>query len=383
MSQSNSKGKVISKKKIIKENSSFPAHNLFVRNGFNGSDYFETKNSSDLPRSLLVDRNKYGDNTIAVGGYLEMEPISSWWGNSFKEGNTTGEVNGVSQYGSGTSIGLSAATIDVMANAGDWVQVFTQTDVHDGANLMSAFVNIGNFDKTPFYLTVGKDRIRFGQFSGAPWATSIPQGIFRPGRINNATAGYSSQSLDAYLSYVPGSDGQAQTAMASAFYHHKIGQTPFTYSIDGGYLNDLTLSGSSMGQTLTSPTPAADIDAGLGYKKIGFSGGRVSTLKASPLTQGAQARAWWSQVSYTANLFSKEVKFAVNYSKAKNTENVAMPLAGDIKNGPTLLGVKSDMLTYADTQVTKNINMGIEYARMATYTQQKTNAVTFYCAFFF
>ena len=67
-----------------------------------------------------------------------------------------------------------------MANAGNWAQAFMETNVSDGAILLSAFITIGNLDKTPFYFSFGKFRARFGRFPGGPWIGSIPQGIFPP-----------------------------------------------------------------------------------------------------------------------------------------------------------------------------------------------------------
>lgn len=370
-------------------------HRLFTENGYKASEFWDATDSANFPLTILQDKNVYGDQSFAFGGYLELEPINTWWGDDFQQYSGTGAKEGtlaesptgsVSDYHHGAGIGLSGATIDMMANANKWTQIFVQADIHDGTVLTNGFLTLGNLNYTPWYMTIGKFRPRIGVFPGAPWMASIPQGIFRPGHTYNAMLGYSKNHLDAYLAYIPKVDGQKQAGMISAFYNNHIGQSLWTYSVNAGYITSVALGQSLTGQTLASE-PAngmVDVDGSLGYKGASLGAGWMTTLKNMALTNNRKASAWYVDAGYgNLKLFSKDFGFGVNYSAAKNTQNVLMPLAGDANNGPLLYGVKNSAFAYMYSRLTRHILTGLEYGRMWTYNHRKTNEITLYTAFYF
>lgn len=364
---------------------------LFTEDGYNGTEFWDATDSSNFPLTILQDKNVYPRRSLALGGYLELEPVNSWWGDKF-EPYTSGPdksgtlVPGTGSYKSGNGVGVSAATIDIMANANKWTQIFMEADIHDGTAFLNGFLTLGNLKYTPWYLTIGKFRPRMGVFPGAPWMASIPQGIFRPGHTYNAMLGYSKNNLDAYLAYIPQVDGQKQAVMASAFYNGKFGQSALGYAVDAGYISNISLGESLTGTTLQLQPVSGmvNVDGSLDYKGASIGAGWVSTLKKEALTNNKRATSWYVQAGYgNARIFSKKVGFGVNYAAATNTQNVPMPLAGDANHGPMLYGVKDTAFAYAYSRMTRNILLGLEYGRLWMYNHKKSNEVTLYTAFYF
>jgi hypothetical protein len=384
--------KAQSHKTPAKSSNTHHIQRLFSEDGYAGSEFWDATNGSDFPLTMLKDKAFYGPKSMAFGGYLELEPINTWWGDTMPQYTTgakpgTMDQNGtVTSYEHGSGIGLSAATIDFMANANKWTQIFVEANISESSELLNGFLTFGNLKKSPLYFTVGKYRLRLGVFPGAPWMASIPQGIFRPGHTYNAMLGYTKNNLSAYLAYVPQASGQKQAMMASAFYNNAFGQSGVGYAVDGGYISDIAI-GSSLAGTAVDTLPGSsmvDVDGSLTFKSISLSSGWMSMLSNTSITNNAKASAWYVGAGYNnLHMFSKTIGFGVNYSAAKNTQNVLMPLAGDSNKGPLLYGVKNAAVVFADSRLSRNILAGLEFGRMWTYNHKKTNEVTLYTAFYF
>ena len=159
-----------------------------------------------------------------------------------------------------------------------------------------------------------------------------------------------------------------------------------SYAVDGGYITSVALGESLTGTALQNePSDGmVDVDGSLTYSNVTLSAGWMSTLEDMSLTNNKKARAWYLGAGYNnARIFSKKVGFGVNYSAAANTQNILMPLAGDVNKGPLLYGVKNTAFAYAYSRVTHNILAGLEFGRLWTYNHLKSNEITLYTAFYF
>jgi hypothetical protein len=233
------------------------ASNVVFLDGRNSSIKFEEMSSSNLPLSMLKLKSTYPTQSLVLGGFLEME-TQYWWGSQFGSqtppmvGNVVGP-NSDYHYHSGSGITVSSANLDAMANLSQWAQAYAQFTASDtnSMQLESGFINIGDLAQSPFFLTVGKNRMRFGNFPGAPWAPSITQGIVRPGHVNTLTVGYNKDHLNINLAMynVPKSSGQA--FMGSAFYNNMIDQD-WSYAINAGIVSNVRGLGNAIGSALTS-----------------------------------------------------------------------------------------------------------------------------------
>ena len=376
----------------------------YIYTDAHGPKKFEQLSSADIPLSLLKMKNDYPTKSLTLGGLFEFEPINSWFGDKLAEGNAPGKAS--EPYHHGTAAAISNVSFDAMINVNDYTQVFTQFSYTGGngkISLMSGFVTFGNLQKSPFFVSVGKDRPRFGVFPGGPYYATIPQGIFRPGHLINTTVGYSHNNLDVYVAYLPttvknsgGVGLHKNGVMLSAFYTGKI-NNKVSYGFNAGYVSDVATTGSGVGVAVAAAhtgykvVPAVDADANVTVGPFNLSGGYQTTLKKdsgvvtnSPTGEEKKASSYYTQLAYSVQLYNKPVTFAVNYSKAKNTENVAMPLAGDINSGgPTFRGIEKQLGGYALVHLNKSFAAGLEYARMKTYAGQHTDAVSLYGAIYF
>ncbi len=373
--------------------SPIPTNSIFF-DGKDNSAKFEEMSSTNLPLSVLQLKSTYPNQSVVIGGMLEME-TQYWWGSSFASNSspTAGTVAGPNDdyhYHSGSGISVSSANLDAMANINQWAQTFVQLHASDTSSmsLESGFINIGNLAQSPFFLTLGKNRMRFGNFPGAPWAASIPQGIVRPGHVNTLTVGYNKDHLNFNLAMYNVPKGNKEAFMASAFYDNAFNQS-WSYEINTGLVSNVRGLGNAFDSALASAgpdqesTPGFNVESKLSYKQLSASGGFFTTLKDTNVTNHKKAGTWYAQLAYTQKLFDQDVLFAINYSGAYHTENVAMPLAGDANHGPSLYGVQKEIFTYADTEIGHSINVGLEYAWMQTYNSQHTNEITLYTAYYF
>ena len=373
--------------------------NSYIYTDSHGPKKFEQLSSADIPLSLLKMKNMYPQKSLVLGGLFEFEPVNSWYGDDLSYTRNGKHVN----YHHGTASSVSDVNFDAMMNVNDYTQVFTQfayTGSDGNISLMSGFVTFGNLKKLPFFASVGKFRPRFGVFPGLPYGAPIPQGIFRPGHLVNTTVGYSSGDLDVYATYLPTSvtksDGNSYRengVMASAFYSGQLSKA-VSYGVNAGYVSDVATTGSGVGKAVAAASdgykkvPAVDVDANVSVGPVNLSGGYQTTTKksngVSTAKKGEQkASSYYAQLAYSLNVYNKPVTLAVNYSKAKNTENVAMPMGGDIDNGPVVYGVQKALGVFVFTNITKSLAAGLEYERLNTYAGKKTNEITLYGAVYF
>jgi len=350
---------------------------IFKDDGEYGTDSFEFMDSSNFPLSVLQLRQTYPEKSIIFGGFLEME-AQSWFGDRLPNGTGVGQSTAPNGYQNGSGIGISSANLDVVANINHWAQTFVQFNAAAG-EFESAFINIGNLSDSPFFMTLGRNRPRFGQFPAAPWAPNLTQGMVRPGFINTATVGYDHNNLNINLIAFNGASHHANGFMGSVFYNNTITQA-WAYQVNAGITNDMRGLDNSFSDALQQRDAAINIEGSLAYQLVSATGGFFSGLNKVAATQNKHTNIWYAQLAYTPKILGRHVAFAVNYSQAQNTQQIAMPLAGDSEKGPSVYGAHKEWIAYVDTNVWKRTNVGLEEAWVETYDGKHTNTVSLYIA---
>ena len=281
-------------------------------------------------------------------------------------------------YQNGSGINVSSAKVDMVANINHWVQTFVQFDAAAG-QFVSAFVNIGNLSESPFFMTLGRNRPRFGSFPAAPWAPNLTQGMVRPGYINTATVGYYHNHLNVNIAAFNGASHHVNGFMGSVFYNNHLSKA-WAYQVNAGITNDMRGLDNQFSDALQHRDAAVNVEGSLAYQLVSATGGFFSGLNKVAATQNKRANIWYAQLAYTPKILGRDVAFAVNYSQAQNTQQIAMPLSGDATKGPSVYGAHKEWIAYVDTRVWKQVNVGLEEAWIKTYDGKHTNTVSLYIA---
>lgn len=346
--------------------------------------------SSLFTQGLMLQRNKFEENTLLLGGYIEADP-QAWTGSNFNNLNKS----------SGMGINLTTATMYMGANLGRWVTAeldFTAANITaaggDGnadasVGLQDAIVMFGNLDEYPVYGSVGKNRISLGNFAGGgPWTGSLGQYMFRPNQIGNISAVFLQDGVNVNLS-VLGNDNGGGNFMASAFYVGQLSDE-IGISVNGGYLYNIAGSGNeSMYSWATNPTQeakdnrigAVNFEGSLALGEFGVGGGFASTTDKAAFngvgTANKYAGAWYASVGYSPKIGEYNADFMIAYNQSFNTQAIEMPLTANAVNGVMVPGIHNELIVSMQRPFfNPHVLIGPEYSYLRTYDGKHSNAFT-------
>ncbi|MCF6807604.1 LbtU family siderophore porin [Thiotrichales bacterium 19S9-12] len=341
--------------------------------------YLEGLSSSTRALSLLQARDRFDNNTLVLGGEIEFDS-QVWYGDEFR----ANENQSTADLSNGSGIFLTTVNIDFLYNIGQWLQVYIEVlGSQDGSNVdvsgESASVTIGNLDKTPFFATVGKNRPMYGTLPGAPWASSIEQGLFRPGYINNITLGYNKDNLTANFTYINASANH-DTFIADTFYTYPISKTQLKLGGNLGYVNDINGTGMGIASTPNNDktrTPAINVEGQINWKTWTFYSGWASTMRENKaLDSNGLSGVWYLQGAYEPILFGKPTLFSISYAQSYNMSNVYFPSAANAGNSVSIIGPKRQIYAFISRTIIDAFILSIEYAWIKTFNNQENNTIT-------
>ncbi|WP_192483531.1 MULTISPECIES: FlxA-like family protein [Cysteiniphilum] len=362
---------------------------------------FGAGSSSKVPLTYLKDRAEMPDQSLALGGKMEWD-ATQWWGNKitvagnyndYKPGFTNG-------YQSGRGLYLNEGDVYFVGNLSHYIQTdltITGTS-YSTPTILDAFVTFGNLKDTPFYLTVGKNRLTFGSFAnGAPWAAGFTQGFFRPNHnVVSANLGFYKDGINLNAAYFQ-ANKQSGDFMLSGFYdgHYQ----KFIYGGTIGYMyNWLGVMGASSNvnkavynadgtpgkQVNDNRNGVVNLEGYFGYDIYTLNGGATTTTNKEDYSNNSVLGAWYLQATASPNILGESTQFSFGYQQAYNTQNIPYPIAGDASKGPEMFGAKSEYVAYITRPVlSKNNLVSLEYAYMDTYDHKHTNALTLDITTFF
>ncbi len=370
--------------------------------------------SSQVPLGVLMQRNNYHDGQVVIGGYVES--IAQLWNNQNMQMQRAGSQT--KDFPSGGGFALSNAKLYLMSNLGHYVQGFMtfQGQQSQDVHILEGFVNIGNLQESPFFMTFGKTRPSMGTYaSGAPFMSGLTQGMFRPDYFTNATFGYQTaatgnveQGVEISV-FSPKSNGAPGNDLSSADFIISAGdsETIGPVSVSGllGYVYDWR--GTGMGATSgTVDGSAADVgalnrngvinfDGQIGYHysdqlNYGLGIGGATTTQTSQATNNERAGAWYVSGNVTPVIKGRPTHFGITYGHAYNTERLPMGLdAHDPSKGWATLGAQDEFLISASRNVfNDNFKVSLEYGYLGLHDEpgQKeryTNLATLMLATYF
>lgn len=377
--------------------------------------YIELMPATTFELNLLQAKSEQPMRTLAIGGYMEAD-AQYWQGSSgIQTGTTTVTQNGhdhtvpVYASGKGSQIGLTSLNIDTAANINEWTQAlvgFELTNATTGENgtynskIDKAFVTVGNLQKTPFYLTVGKIYIPFGAFAGSgPWSAQLDRVYFRSDEMPQIIAGFFQDGLNASLSVFSTDSSNNNSHQIADFAYNMSYTQKFTngwsYLVGASYLNNIKGTQSSLGEAYTTSSnyissnginPAVDVNGQLSYQIYELFGEYNQTLRNNSFgTQNlGKAKGWDIAVGANPKLMGKLTMFTVSYSGAAGIQNVPAGMNNAFLTGCTATyGMKRNWILGATRAIFPNWDLGLEYLRSTTYDNQGTNAYTLDSSLYF
>lgn len=356
--------------------------------------YFQMLPSTTFDLALLQERKTMPDNALMTGGYMEMD--GQYWhaGDSLAVG-----VNQSDLPKTGSGIYLTTLDLDIMSTFGTWTTAMIQGEssglgTADSTFIVrKAFVTIGNLNKEPFFMTMGKSFLPFGTFyGGGVWSVPLTRSVFRPDEVPELLFAYAKNGLNTNLAFFSNDQATqyANDYVYSFYYTHQLADQ-VGYTIGAGYLNDMRGLPSGLGTayqtsgvlTQTKRVPAYDLSADLKVQGFDVNAEYLAatrqgtynsnatnanqTVVTAGQTQGAP-RAWEAGLGYNAPLFGDMMSYVASYSKTYNMAGIPMGWSGQAIPGPSAFnGIKQAWLVSANRELARNVYVGFEVQHGETY----------------
>jgi hypothetical protein len=294
-------------------------------------------------------------DTVKIGGVLEFEATES----------------GTFAGADSSDLSLAKAEIYLDAKPDDYVQTHVQLIYEDGADtikLDEATVAIGNTDEFPLYGQVGRWAVPFGNFDTAMSTDPITKTLGET-KENAVMVGVTQSgfSLEAYTfngdTQKSGEGNQIDQYGLSASYEGDI--DGLAVNLGAGYLNNIADSDGLNG-VITGPTAlnkyvgGMSLNGGVSISGVSFNAGYMKAMDKFQSTElafkgnGAQPRAWNTELSYTTQIMDKDTTFAATYQGSDEALALSLP--------EQRLGAAVTVGIYKNTALT------VEYLKDKDYT---------------
>lgn len=368
-----------------------------------GQAYFDTLPSTTFDLALLEHRKEFPLHQIDMSGYLEFD--AQYW-----RADTNLAIGESGNYlsRSGTGVYLTTFDIDMMSNMNDWTTAFVKFE-EDGlgtsdeaTKLKKAIITIGNLDKTPFFMTVGKSFLPFGTYSGGgAWSVPLTRSVFRPSEVPQILFGYYRNGFNSNIAFFQNGLGSRFVRdYVYSFYYTSPVKNDLRVILGGGYLNDMRGLPSGLGTAFKSTgvlssakrIPAWDGSAEFDFKKFDLVGEYLTALRQGTYNSNAstsgqtvatngesqgRAHTWMLGAGYGDELFGKAMNYSVSYSRAYNMKGVPMGWSSQAVPGPSAFnGIKSSWIVSATRTITRNILASLEWQRGKTFANKSGWVVT-------
>lgn len=358
--------------------------------------------------TLIGQREKFDDYSIFFGGLVQAD-AQTWFGSNIAR--STKGANGKSQRaadsfsGTGQNIYLTSANLYFLSNLGHYVtaQFDFDTDQSGNFGLGNAFVVFGNLDTSPFFVTVGRNKLSVGSYGGGPSTGSLSS-FLAPGTVTNVSVNYKNDTVNTNIT-VFGSDDKRANFSAGLFYADTLSEH-VAGAFNVGYVFDMAgADNSNLGQALINTGNTGDnvgalnFDGNLAY--TGFGGiwqvkgswstttkaeqfnGNCSSVSKSAETEGGMgadvfAGVWYGALNYSAMLGGRSTNFGASYGQTYNAAAIPMAIASSpISFGLSDSGIRSQLIFSAQrAYFDDNVIFGPEYAYQTLYNGEHMNTLT-------
>ncbi|MEG3638207.1 LbtU family siderophore porin [Magnetococcus sp. PR-3] len=303
---------------------------------------------------------------ITIGGQVRVQASTT-------ENNGS---SGISKLEDGSNVKVRLVELDIDTKINEWVTTSTAlTYEHDGStafNVDTATVTVGNMDKFPVTLTMGKMTLPFGSYASSAIADPLTKELGEIGDtaavVNFEMRGF---TADFYLfngdSQKNGDTNAIDQFGGNVGYSH-TGKT-YTASMGLHFVNSVENSGgiSTAISAIDSMTDMADyssawgVNASVTWRNLTFLGEYVQLLDpiASSTTDtdwnntNLRPSAWHGEISYSMPILDKQTNFAISYSGSDASKAVGL--------------VSRRLALHANVDVIDNTTVQMEWSRDFDY----------------
>lgn len=205
--------------------------------------------------------------------------------------------------------------------------VFTFPTFNQGSfQVRQAYVAIGDFDRSPFYLFLGKKNVSFGDFGTlSPFSQAMPWHYFAP-LAEGIGAGYSQEGLDFTVTAINGgrgirvarsaSRGQLSNFAANLSYSQTI--DGIGYKLGLGYLHG-TIYDANIAEHINftisgKRNPAWNANAGLSWGSWDFAAEYTANFNPWILT-GEPVQAYRTEAAYRLDQAPRPTRLSLSWSE--------------------------------------------------------------------
>ncbi len=340
--------------------------------------------NTGLSYALMQQQDDY-KSLFTLGGYLEAD-LQQQGGDNIN----ASLVPAGSTYPDETAFAATTAKLYFLANPNSWTQAFIT--VKGGLNgnstsVSEAFLNFGNFNELPLYLTVGKTYLPFGIFNGGgPWSNTLLTNAFRSVEMSQVILGFGKNGLNTSLAVYDNSSSLSDFSY-NLQYGANVGDFSFStgaayensvQGTDGGVGGAYTVNGGSLSGNKNG---AIDLNGQVSYnlgnnQALGLSAEWVTTTGSATLNNVSTGKmsSWQTTGTYSLPIMGANTLFGLGYSQTTNMQNVPLSANGAITatTTPSITGAKHEWLLYATSEVLNNFYVGPEYSNIKLYNGQST-----------
>lgn len=366
-----------------------PANNQYISLAASNNVYFETFAKTNYDLDVLQAKNKLPTTGVAVGGQLELD-AQAW------RGSLVGSATNAKAKGS--QLMFSSFALDTMANINQWVSAFARINNAGpnsyNMNLDLAFVTFGNLEKSPIYVIAGRNYVPFGSFTtdSLAWSNGLDTNTFRVNANNQINIGYYANGVKLNGVIFQNKASKVNDFVLNARYEGVI-NPEFNYVVGAGYLHDIRYNNSAWGtegsdnKGITDhQLPVMDLNAKINWNNLVTVSGefnkvlrRVNTTNTLTITN-KKPYAWAVGTAVTPVIYGKTTRFLVAYSKTKNMQGLASPLAitgpsGAANNSSSGLKHAWDV-SVSRPIINDNNTISADFQRVTSYDHKHSSAYT-------
>ncbi|MCD6045401.1 MAG: hypothetical protein K0R48_564 [Gammaproteobacteria bacterium] len=375
---------------------------------FSGSDLIVNYSTIKKNVAILQQNKNFVDEMTAMGLALPNYPLLELSGNIEALGQNISGNNSLSH----SDLNLSNAELDMQARISTWVSGFMSFVYSTGQSgggsrvsnsnvyLDNGFINIGNFDRSGFYGTVGQLYVPFGSFSTYEISNPFNKTLFRT-KGRPVVLGYSSTEPTGLDASIYGYRGDARTGTeeanlpdnqttnssvlnefgADTVYHFVVGGA--NIGLGASVINNVSDSGgmqstglssdefagfgeSSQEEVLRHNVPGVDLRFDVNNYPIELIGEYTTATQAFNVQDlsynghGAQPSATHFEGDYKFKLYSRPTTVTLAYDQSSEALALGVP-----QRGYTLA---------ASTSIFRNTLLSLEFHHYINYSENDTGS---------
>lgn len=331
---------------------------LGARPAFDGSDLIVNISSINQDMRLMLQRRAIYDALGKLGYPAPGSPIVAISGSIQPMALRTNPFTGNASW----DYDLGGTELDVAAALNSWVEGFFsfaydasppfeggQRIANSAVRLNKSFLNVGNLDKSPFYMTAGQFYVPFGRYSSSMVSSPVTLRLART-KARALQIGYKRLGLEGVYASVYGfksdtTNGDSGAGGVNVVYDF---HRPYARGeIGASYISSLNDSGgmqltganapqfagfgAAQANEAVSKTPAVDIHANVNIDAWAFIAEWVSATRQfrnadlSFNQVGAKPQAFNGEVAYTFKVGNKPASVGAGYGYTKQALALGLP----------------------------------------------------------